>query len=53
MIPNAQKTSFIDLCIITKKANVAATTNQPDRPKKYANIWNEELQVCPKEENNG
>jgi hypothetical protein len=32
------------------KANIAATINQPERPKKYVNIRCEELQIYPKEE---
>src|SRR5919197_5457135 len=31
-------TSFIDLCIIITKTNIAATINQPDKLKKYVNI---------------
>jgi hypothetical protein len=32
------------------KANMAATINQPDKPKKYVNIRSEELQIYPKKE---
>jgi len=32
---------------------IAATINQPDKPKKYVNIRSEELQIYPKEEEYG
>ena len=35
------------------KANIAATINQPERPKKNVNIRCEELQIYPKEEEYG
>lgn len=50
MLLGKGSTSFIDLCIIMTKTNMAATINQPDRPKKYVNIWGEELRIYPKEE---
>jgi hypothetical protein len=32
---------------------MAATISQPDKPKKYVNIRNEEPQIYPREEYNG